>query len=83
LPFEGPYKVTHYRIDKTHSNAYSEWVREGRPDYPSGCQFDAIKARDGLELLCPIETVKPLDSKLKLKFDMPVKSVSLLIITRE
>jgi xylan 1,4-beta-xylosidase len=83
LSFEGPYKVTHYRIDKNHSNAYSEWVRQGRPDYPSGCQFDAIKARDGLELLCPIETVKPLDGKLKLKFDMPVKSVSLLIITRE
>ena len=83
LPFNGPFTVKHYRIDKNHSNAYAEWVRQGRPDYPEGAQYEAIKARDGLELLCPIQRILPLDGKVKLEFDMPVKSVSLLIIEKE
>ncbi len=80
LPFGGPYKITHYRIDKSHSNAYAEWMRQGRPDYPTGSRYDAIKARDGLELLCPPQTITAIDGKLKLEFDMPVKSVSLILI---
>ena len=83
LPFEGPWLVKHYRIDKNHSNAYAEWVRQGKPDYPGGMQYSAIKSRDGLELLCPVQRIVPLDGKLKLVFDMPLKSVSLLVICRE
>jgi len=82
VPFEGPYKVTHYRIDKNHSNAYAEWVRQGRPDYPVGEQYDAIKKRDSLELLSPVQTVSSVDGVLKLGFDMPVKSVSLIVIEK-
>ena len=81
-PFEGAYKITHYRIDKEHSNAYAEWVRQGRPDYPAGSQYNAIKARDGLELLCPVQEVLVQDENIKLSFDMPVKSVSLIIIEK-
>jgi xylan 1,4-beta-xylosidase len=81
LPFKGPYLITHYRIDKDHSNAYAEWVRQGRPDYPAGGQYDAIKARDGLELAEPVKKVIPVDGKVKLAFDMPVKSVSLIVIS--
>jgi xylan 1,4-beta-xylosidase len=80
LPFKGPYQITHYRIDKNHSNAYAEWVRQGRPDYPAGGQYEAIKARDGLELAEPVKKVTAIDGKVKLAFDMPVKSVSLIVI---
>ncbi|MDR1971814.1 MAG: hypothetical protein LBQ46_07820 [Treponema sp.] len=80
LPFKGPYTVTHYRIDKDHSNAYAEWVRQGRPDYPAGLQYEAIAKKAGLELAEPVRTVVPLDGKVKLSFDMPVKSVSLFVI---
>ena len=80
IPFEGPYRVTHYRIDKEHSNAYAEWVQQGKPDYPTGIQYDAIKARDGLELFCPVKTIPSIDGKIKLDFEMPVKSVSLIVI---
>jgi xylan 1,4-beta-xylosidase len=83
LPFKGPYRVTHYRIDKDHSNPYAEWVRQGRPDYPMGGQYGAIKARDGLELAEPARTMVSLDGKVKLAFDMPVKSVSLIVIEQE
>ncbi|GHT63535.1 hypothetical protein FACS1894110_01540 [Spirochaetia bacterium] len=80
IPFAGPYRITHYRIDKDHSNAYTEWVRQGRPDFPVGGQYDAIKARDGLELTEPVQTVAPVDGKVKLRFQLPVKSVSLIVI---
>jgi len=84
LPFEGPYKITHYRIDKDHSNAYPEWVRQGRPEYPAGEQYAAIQRRSALELIGPVQTVAPLDgSKVKLSFDMPVKSISLVVIEKE
>jgi xylan 1,4-beta-xylosidase len=82
LPFEGPYQIAHYRIDRDHSNAYAEWARQGRPDYPEGRQYWAIKARDGLELAEPVQTVIPLDGKIKLAFEMPVQSVSLIVISR-
>jgi xylan 1,4-beta-xylosidase len=80
LPFKGPYKITHYRIDKNHSNAYAEWARQGRPDYPAGGQYEAIKQKSGLELAEPVRTLVPLDGRVKLSFDMPVKSVSLLLV---
>jgi xylan 1,4-beta-xylosidase len=78
-PFKGPYTITHYRIDGTHSNAYAEWARQGRPDYPAGGQYDAIKARAGLELLEPVQTLPLLDGRVKISFNMPVKSVSLIV----
>jgi xylan 1,4-beta-xylosidase len=46
LPFDAErLLVKHYRIDHSHSNAYSEWVRQGRPMYPAAGQRAAIKAR--------------------------------------
>ena len=82
LPFEGPYKVTRYLIDKTHSNAYAEWVRQGRPDWPAEGQYAAIKTRSNPELAEPVKTVVPLDGKVKFSFDMSVKSVSLVLIEK-
>jgi len=82
LPFDATdYRVEHYRVDATHSNPYPEWIRQGKPMYPDVGQYEAIKARDGLELLEPPQTVTPWDGRLKLSFQMPVRSISLLVIT--
>ena len=52
LPFEtSTFRLAHYRIDRAHSNAYPEWVRQGRPLFPSGVQKESIQARAGLEML--------------------------------
>src|SRR5262249_39376926 len=48
LPFQDSVVITHYRIDSEHSNAYSEWVRQGKPMYPTPQQHTAIKAPEGL-----------------------------------
>jgi len=73
-------RVTHYRIDQAHSNAYSEWLRQGRPMYPAPGQRAAIAARDGLELLEPAQQVRLDAGKLTLNFMLPVHGVSLVCI---
>jgi len=75
-----PLTMSHYRIDQEHSNAYAEWVRQGRPMYPTPAQREAIKKRDGLELLEPARTVTPIAGTLELSFDLPVHGISLLLI---
>lgn len=81
LPFAGQ-KATlkHYRIDSTHSNAYAEWVRQGRPMYPEGGQYEAIKARDGLEMFSAPQSLTVDSGKAKLVLTLPVHSVSLLVV---
>ena len=73
--------MQHYRVDATHSNAYAEWVRQGKPMYPAPGQYAAIKARDGLELLEPPQKVKLVDGKVRLCFKLPVHGISLLILS--
>ena len=81
LPFAGHnLQITHHRIDQTHSNAYSEWVRLGKPMYPPPGQYAAIKARDGLELLTAPQQVTTNDSKVTLTFELPVHGISLVRI---
>lgn len=81
LPFAAPtLSVTHYRIDQEHSNAYAEWVRQGKPMYPTPEQRAAIKARDGLEMVTPAQAVTVEHGQVTLQFDLPVHGVSLLIL---
>ncbi|MBI5304450.1 MAG: beta-xylosidase [Chloroflexi bacterium] len=79
LPFAGNNLVMeHYRVDQSHSNAYAEWVRQGKPMYPAPGQRAAIKSRDGLELLEPPQRIALYDGNIKLSFNLPVHGISLL-----
>ena len=81
LPFASqPLTLHHYRIDAEHSNAYSEWLRQGKPIYPAHGQRAAIKARDGLELLEAPRQVSVEGSKVCVNFGLPVHGVSLLVL---
>ena len=83
LPFaDSQVKVAHYRIDQSHSNAYAEWVRQGKPNYPAPGQLCAIKKRENLELVEPIQNEILLDGRLKKKFTLPVHGISLLVVSR-
>lgn len=75
-------KISHYRIDREHSNAYAEWVRQGEPMYPQGEVYKAIKAKDQLELLKMPEEIQSKANRLALQFDMPAHGVSLIIINQ-
>jgi xylan 1,4-beta-xylosidase len=84
IPFDSSKLVlTHYRLDKNHSNAYAEWVRQGRPDYPTEGQKKVIKSREGLELYEPKDKVLLFDGKFKKNIYLPVHGISLLLISEE
>lgn len=79
----GTVSVEHYRIDRDHSNPYAEWLRQGSPLYPEGAQYEAIKARDGLEKLGDDETVSVENGKVRLSFEMPTHAVSYLVMRKK
>ena len=44
-------RLTHYRIDDAHSNAYTVWKAMGSPQIPSPVQIAELKDKEGLQLL--------------------------------
>jgi len=82
LPFDSDsVEVRHYRIDKNHSNAHTEWLRQGEPDYPAPGVREAIVARSGLEQVVPPSTQSTENGALNLHFDLPVHGISLITLT--
>ena len=73
-------RLVHYRIDKNHSNAYTEWLRQGKPLFPAGEQYKAIKAKDQLEKIEEDKILKVDDGKIQLEIKMPTHAVSYLIV---
>jgi xylan 1,4-beta-xylosidase len=45
---EGELRLTHYRVDDRHSNAYAEWQRMGSPNAPDRGQYNRLLAASNL-----------------------------------
>lgn len=75
--------VRHYRIDETHSNPYSVWVRQGKKTSPSTAEWDSLRAHEKLEELEPPSVVQFDGSRISKTFSMPRWSVSMLTFTRD
>ena len=73
------YRLSHYRIDENHSNAYTIWKQLGRPWTPDREQMELIKSRQGLELCEPVRRVDPNNKRISIELEMPHHSVSLLL----
>ena len=82
LPMDGKVQVRHLRIDAEHSNAYAEWVRQGKPNYPNEGQREAIVARSGLEYCEAPEVVMVHEGVLNRRFTLPTHGISLLEIVK-
>jgi xylan 1,4-beta-xylosidase len=72
--------LRHYRIDRTHSNAYTVWKNLGSPQQPTPEQYAQLEASGQLELL---ESPKWLwnNTPISLKFALPRQGLSLLELT--
>jgi xylan 1,4-beta-xylosidase len=68
----------HYRIDDTHSNAYTVWKTMGSPQNPTPAQFAELKAKDGLQQLEPPRELDVRDGAVTVGTEMPSHSISLL-----
>jgi xylan 1,4-beta-xylosidase len=70
--------VEHFRIDATHSNAYSAWTAMGSPQSPTPEQYAKLKAAGQLELLTSPEWVNVTSGTISIATDLPRQATSLL-----
>jgi xylan 1,4-beta-xylosidase len=71
-------RVTHYRIDRHHSNAHTRWLEMGSPQKLSTEQKRVLKLHGSLELLSPVIVKTVRQNTLTMDFELPRSAVSLL-----
>jgi len=79
-PHSGEAKLTHYRIDQQHSNAYAEWQRLGSPLAPDQNIYARLEQAGKLATLSDPASVRITRGKGTLKFNLPRQGVSLLVL---
>ena len=70
--------IEHYRIDETHSNAYTAWKSMGSPQSPTPEQYAQLKAAGQLQLLSSPVWLDVDNGKLTIETSLPRQAVSLL-----
>ena len=76
----GNARVTHYRIDDTHSNAFAEWKRIGSPVAPTKAQYARLEASGQLTRLDAPPTMHIANGNAAVTFALPRQAVSLVLI---
>ncbi|MGC4015130.1 MAG: hypothetical protein QM755_11535, partial [Luteolibacter sp.] len=73
-------KLSHYRIDETHSNAYTLWKALGSPQKPTKDQYVSLEEAGKLAKLEGPASVKVKNGEAELDFPLPRQAVSLLVL---
>ena len=77
---KGMAKLTQYRIDDEHGNAYSAWLRMGSPQQPTPAQYAELERAAQLDELKPLEEIQVNDGKAIVHLTLPRQAVSLLVL---
>lgn len=70
--------LEHYRIDETHSNAYTVWKGMGSPQHPTAEQVAELQAAGQLGLVSSPEWLDVKDGQVAVSTRMPRQGISLL-----
>jgi len=70
--------LEHYRIDDTHSNAYTVWKRMGSPQSPTAEQYAQLRQAGQLELLTSPKWLDVDQGKVTVDTELPRQATSLL-----
>lgn len=73
-------RLAHYRIDDSHSNAYTVWKAMGSPQNPSADQMRELKDKEGLQLLESPRWLVAQDGLVTIDTVMPSHSISLMTL---
>jgi len=73
-------RVTHYRIDGSHSNAYELWKQLGSPQNPTPSQIANLERAGQLGMLGRPTTLKLNGGKAEIPFSLPRQAISLVTI---
>lgn len=71
----------HYRIDETHSNAWTLWKKMGSPQNPTPQQYAELQAAGQLQELTSPHWLNLKSNQASLEFQLPLQGVSLLQLT--
>jgi len=81
LPIQdGNAKLTHYRIDEIHSNAFSAWKKMGSPQKPTPDQYKQLESAGQLTQIDSPATATIENGTTTIHFSLPRQAVSLIII---
>jgi xylan 1,4-beta-xylosidase len=70
--------LRHYRIDETHSNAWTAWKKLGSPQKPSAEQYAALEAAGQLQEFASPRWIVVKDGAARIDIALPRQAVSLL-----
>jgi xylan 1,4-beta-xylosidase len=70
--------LQHYRVDDTHSNAYTVWKAMGMPQHPTTEQYTKLQSAGQLELLTSPEWLDVTNQQVTITTDLPRQGTSLL-----
>jgi xylan 1,4-beta-xylosidase len=78
---DGKLSVKHYRVDETHSNAFTAWKEMGSPAKPTAEQYAALE-KSGRLGAPAVSEVSVEEGKATIEFVLPRKGVALLVMER-
>jgi len=70
--------LSHYRIDRDHSNSYTVWKQMGSPQSPTAEQYARLESAGQLQLLDSPRWLWSQSGKVDLSFALPRQAVSLV-----
>jgi xylan 1,4-beta-xylosidase len=77
----GNARLTHWRIDEEHSNAFTAWKKMGSPAGPNRARYNELLAAGQLATLADAPaTVAVAGGAAALKFSLPRQGVSLIVL---
>jgi xylan 1,4-beta-xylosidase len=72
--------LEHFRIDSSHSNAFSAWKSMGSPQQPTADQYKKLESAGQLELLTSPEWLHIQHGTVQLQVELPREALSLVKI---
>jgi xylan 1,4-beta-xylosidase len=77
----GRHRLSHWRVDASHSNIASVWERMGGGDWPDDRGWEELHVADRLEEVEPTRVVEArVGGPLEVEFELPMPAVSLIEI---
>lgn len=76
----GAIRVSHYRIDSEHSNAFEAWKKMESPANPSKEQVEQLVKASALGEMEPEKALEVAEAKASIKFALPRQGVSLIVL---
>ena len=75
---DGEVSPTHYRIDHSHSNAYTTWLAMGHPQNPTQRQYAMLRDTADLGMLGPPKPVNVRGGSVEIDFELPIHGTSMI-----